>query len=75
MKPTLMSVTAEYVQAPDENDGTGNNQGLTLTMEHCGARPYLVLETTRWAFDLPEDLFCLVRTFVARVEPLFEEDE
>lgn len=74
MKPTLMSITAIYMQ--DCDDGVQDaDQTLTLTMTHCGAGPYLVLETQRWAVDRPKELTRLVKQFAAQVEYLFDASQ
>jgi len=73
MKSTLMSVTAVYMQ-----DGDGDqdaDQTLTLTMTHCGAGPYLVVETERWALDCPKEMNRLVKQFAAQVEYLFDASQ
>lgn len=76
MNPTLMSIKAEYVQSPDGDDPRrGDDQTLTLEMTHCGAGPYLVIATDRWAFDRPKELHRLVRNFAAQVESLFDLDQ
>lgn len=75
MKPTLMSIRAEYVQSPDGDDCTPGypDQTLTLEMTHCGAGPFLVIETERWAFDRPKELHRLVQSF-AQVATLFDQE-
>lgn len=74
MKPTLMSVTAVYMQ--DGDGGVSDvSQTLTLSMTHCGAGPYLVLETERWAVDRPKELTRLVKQFAAQVEYLFDASQ
>lgn len=75
MKPTLMSVTAVYMQSPDGDDENRGDQTLTLEMTHCGAGPYLVIETERWAVDRPRELNQLVKQFVAQVEALFDASQ
>lgn len=76
MKPTLMSVTAVYMQDGDGAMEAGPvvDQTLTLSMVHCGGAPYLVIETERWAVDRPRELNQLVKQFVAQVEALFDAD-
>lgn len=74
MKPTLMSVTAIYMQDSD-GGASDSSQTLTVTMEHCGAGPYLVLETQRWAVDRPKELTRLVKQFAAQVEYLFDASQ
>jgi len=44
-------------------------------MTHCGAGPYLVLETTRWAVDSSKELNRLVKQFAAQVEALFDAEQ
>lgn len=68
MKPTLMSVTAVYMQEADGAQELPTEQTLTLTMTHCGAGPYLVIETDRWAVDSSKELNRLVKQFAAQVE-------
>jgi hypothetical protein len=75
MKPCLMSVTAVYVQSSDGDDLALDDQTLTLEMTHCGAGPYLVITTERWAMDRPKDLNRLVRQFAAQVEYLFDANQ
>lgn len=75
MKPTLMSVTAVYMQEADGAQELPTEQTLTLTMTHCGAGPYLILETTRWAVDSSKELNRLVKQFAARVEALFDAEQ
>lgn len=75
MKPCLMSVTAVYAQSPDDGDMGVNDQTLTLEMTHCGAGPYLVISTERWAMDRPRELNRLVKQFAAQVEYLFDADQ
>lgn len=74
MKPTLMSITAVYMQ-----DGDGGapeaDQTLTMSMTHCGAGPYIVIETERWAMDRPKDFNRLIKTFAAQVEYLFDASQ
>ncbi len=72
MKPTLMSVTAVYMQDQDGDQSQGDSQELTLSMTHCGAGPYLVIETDRWAVDSSKELNRLVKQFAAQVEYLFD---
>lgn len=75
MKPTLMSVTAVYMQEADGAQELPTEQTLTLTMTHCGAAPYLILETTRWAVDSSKELNRLVKQFAAQVEYLFDAEQ
>lgn len=75
MKPTLMSVTAVYMQEADGAQELPTEQTLTLTMTHCGAGPYLILETTRWAVDSSKELNRLVKQFAAQVEALFDAEQ
>lgn len=72
MKPALMSVTAVYMQDGDGAQELPTEQTLTLTMTHCGAAPYLILETDRWAVDSSKELNRLVKQFAAQVEYLFD---
>ena len=75
MKPTLMSVTAVYMQDQDGDQSQGDSQELTLSMTHCGAGPYLILETERWAVDSSKELNRLVKQFAAQVEALFDAEQ
>ena len=75
MKPTLMSVTAVYMQDQDGDQSQGDSQELTLSMTHCGAGPYLVIETTRWAVDSPKEFTRIVKQFAAQVEALFDAEQ
>lgn len=76
MKPTLMSVTAVYMQDGDGAlEASPVDQTLTLTMTHCGAGPYLILETERWAVDSSKELNRLVKQFAAQVEYLFDAEQ
>ena len=56
-------------------DGDGNDsapQKLRVDVESCGAGPYLIVNTQRWAIDQPHELIdVLVRAHQAAV-PLFE---
>lgn len=74
MKPTLMSVTAVYMQEADGAQELSTEQTLTLTM-HCWAEPYLILETERWAVDSSKELNRLVKQFAAQVEALFDAEQ
>lgn len=74
MKPCLMSVTAVYVQESDRDDMGMDDQRLILEMTHCGAGPFLVISTQRWAMDRPKELHHLVRDFAAQVESLFDQE-
>lgn len=77
MKPALMSVTAVYMQDGDGAMEAGPvvDQTLTLSMVHCGAAPYLILETERWAVDSSKELNRLVKQFAAQVEYLFDAEQ
>lgn len=75
MKPTLMSVTAVYMQDQDGDQSQGDSQELTLSMTHCGAGPYLVIETQRWAVDYPKEFTRIVKQFAAQVEALFDAEQ
>lgn len=76
MKPTLMSVTAVYMQDGDGAlEASPVDQTLTLTMTHCGAGPYLVIDTERWAVESPKELHRLIKRFAAQVEYLFDADQ
>jgi hypothetical protein len=60
-------------------DGDGNDdnalQKLEVTVETCGAGPFLTVSTERWALDHPGELFStLLRLHQASV-PLFEDFE
>lgn len=76
MKPTLLSIKAEYAQEPDDDYTPGHpNQTLMLEMTHCGAGPYLVITTERWAMDKPRELHKLISRFAVQVEALFDMDQ
>lgn len=76
MKPTLMSVTAVYMQDGDGAlEASPTDQTLTLTMTHCGAGPYLVIDTARWAVESHKELHRLIKRFAAQVEYLFDADQ
>jgi hypothetical protein len=72
--PMLTRIVATYWQDADSGDpGPGEDQLLTLTLETAGAGPYLVVNTSRWAMDEPEELLRLLQDFVAAGAPLFEK--
>jgi hypothetical protein len=73
-RPTLLSVTAIYVQNADgdQDKRDGDSQELTLSMTTCGDSPYLIVSTDRWAVDRPKELSRLVKQFAAQVEFLFD---
>lgn len=72
IKPTINRLVATYYQDADDCD-RGVDQILTLTLDTAGAKPYLVIQTERWAMDHPKELHRLMKAFVAAGEPLFKE--
>jgi len=73
MKTYLNNVIVEYAQ---ETDGDSSGvQELMVEFTHCGADPYLVLKTQRWAIDEPSELLDLLNEAKERIEPLFERNE
>jgi len=80
MKTYLNNVIVEYAQETDGDDvdharRAGGSQELTVEFTHCGAGPYLVLKTQRWAIDEPSELLDLLNEAKDRIEPLFERNE
>lgn len=73
MKTYLNNVIVEYVQETDGN--SSGVQELMVEFIHCGAGPYLVLKTQRWAFDEPSELLDLLHEAKEHIEPLFERNE
>ena len=69
--PTLMSVRATYMQTADDGYPANASQTLLIEMTHCGAGPYLVVKTERWAMDHPEELLTVLDEFSENVKPLF----
>ena len=79
MKTYLNNVIVEYSQETDCDDvhevRRVGSQELTVEFTHCGADPYLVLKTQRWAIDEPSELLNLLLEAKERIEPLFERNE
>jgi hypothetical protein len=70
--PMLMSVRADYMQDGDDSSSYPASQTLSIEMTHCGAGPYLVVKTERWAMDHPEELLTVLDGFSEQVKPLFD---
>jgi hypothetical protein len=74
-KVYISTVKAEFNQEKDGEDQNHQWQELTLEITHCGAGPYLVIRTERWAMDHVSELTNLLEQFKQHVEPLFERNE
>jgi hypothetical protein len=70
---TLLLHTAHFhlSQAGDGNDDHAL-QKLEVTVETCGAGPYLVLSSERWALDHPDELQAILARLHQATVPLFE---
>ena len=77
MKPQISQVKAVYFQDADGDDlrQTGEMQELIVEMTQCGAEPYIVLQTERWAIDEEKELTDLLLEFDRQVAPLFARNE
>lgn len=56
-------------------DGDGNDdapQLLEVTVESCGAGPYLVIKTERWAMDHPDEMQAILTRLHQVSGPLFK---
>lgn len=79
MKTYLNNVIMEYSQETDGDDidevRRAGTQELIVEFTHCGAGPYLILKTQRWALDEPSELFVLLNEVKKYIEPLFDRNE
>lgn len=64
----IESVRVDYMQEEDSCSSDGP-QVLTVETQDAGGGPYLVISTTRWAIERPEDLLPLLRRVLALAEP------
>jgi hypothetical protein len=74
MTPLLRSVRFVITQDADDNDDNYAvpTQALDVSIESCGAGPYLVLKTERWAVDHPHELIDVLVLMHQAVLPLFD---
>jgi hypothetical protein len=67
--PYLASATYQLIQDGDGNDSAP--QTLEITIENCGADPYLILRTVRWAIDGPNEMQDVLGPLFRTTAPLF----
>lgn len=67
----LHEATFTITQQGDGNDS--EIQRLNVTVETCGAGPYLVLKTARWAMDQLDELNAVLTPLYRATEPLFAQ--